>query len=420
MWDRLRAVCPRGSFFTGTILNSEGQPCLTASAYDAAMLDTRKFWSKQQCAFDRNWIETFSIYQQCKDPWPPAPFPEVEDFKKHLLHTKDSAPGPDGLPYAAWRAFPSLSAVTLLEDLQLIASDLNDRPCQVGVWIPKAQLGNTADFFRPLGMADTFDRLQDGTVAAQSFHYTRDWFHPSQTLLNHFREPQAAVVEIQHLMDCPCDYLALFLDLAKAFERINPNWILSILYLVQAPLWVINVFRRLLHGRYIQHKIQGYLMPPRLVFSGVDMGRSSSVFLFCLAMDPILVALNSIPRIRLVSGYIDDTSLVGEVTPSLDWLSYTMRLIKSWETAGICMDMHHCWQVSTVRHLRCPLRMVFPLHDYPDLVDLQSNNGFPSLWEASLSLPHAVGPIAVIRAALAVVLPAEEFFSALSWTSMLC
>ena len=226
------------------------------------MLDTRKFWSEQHCKFDKEWLQTFFIYQQHEAPWPKVPFPSIDDFKTHLLHTKDSAPGPDGIPYAAWRAFPSLSAVTLRDDLQLIAADLNERPCQVGVWIPKAQIGNTADFFRPLGMADTFDRLQDGTVAAQLFRYTRDWFHPSQTLLNHFREPQAAVLEIQQLIDQSCEFLALFLDLAKAFERINPNWIISILYIVQAPMWVINTFRRLLHGRYIQHKIQGYLMPP--------------------------------------------------------------------------------------------------------------------------------------------------------------
>ena len=262
-------------------------------------------------------------------------------------------------------------------------------------------------------MADTFDRLQDGTVAAQLFRYTRDWFHPSQTLLNHFREPQAAVVEIQQLIDQSCEFLALFLDLAKAFERINPNWILSILYIVQAPMWVINTFRRLLHGRYIQHKIQGYLMPPRLVYSGVDMGRSSSVFLFCLAMDPILVALNSIPRVRLVSGYIDDTSLVGEVTPSFEWLTHTMSLIKSWESAGICMDVHQCWQIGVAKHLRCPLRSVFLLSDFPDVADIAPGSGFPSLWEAALSLPLLVSPVVVVRAGSAVVLPAEEFFDSL-------
>ena len=39
-------------------------------------------------------------------------------------------------------------------------------PVQVGVWIPKAKLGPTADFFRPLGMPNTCDRLLDGTIAA--------------------------------------------------------------------------------------------------------------------------------------------------------------------------------------------------------------------------------------------------------------
>lgn len=410
LWERLRAVCPKGSFFTGTIKNSSGAPCLTAKDYDAAMLDTRKFWAEEQCKFDVAWLPTLTVYQQCKTPWPKIPFPEVHDFQEHLLHTKDSAPGPDGIPYAAWRAFPSISAHTLYEDLQLLASDLNNRPCQVGVWIPKAQAGDSADFFRPLGMADTFDRLQDGTVAAQLFRHTKEWFHPSQTLLNHFREPQAAVVEIQHLIDRSNESLALFLDLAKAFERINPNWILTILYLVQAPMWVINVFRRLLQGRFIQHKIQGYLMPPRLVLSGVDMGRSSSVFLFCLAMDPILVALNSIPRVSLVSGYIDDTSLVGEISPTFEWLTQTMAFIKSWATAGICMDTHKCWQVGFAKHLRCPLRSVFPFNSYSDVADFSLCSGHPSLWEAASLLPLAVGPIVVSRAGCAVVFPYEELF----------
>ena len=383
---------------------------LTASEYDNAMLDTRKFWSIPQCQYDPEWNHTLLLYRHQKEPWPKVPFPTLDQFKEHLVHTKDSAPGPDGIPYAAWRAFPTLSAITLCEDLKIIASEMNERPCQVGVWIPKAQLGSTADFFRPLGMADTFDRLQDGTVAAQLFRCTRDWFHPSQTLLNHFREPQAAVVEIQHLVDRSDNFLALFLDLAKAFERINPNWVLTILYLVQAPMWVINVFRRLLHGRFIQHKIQGYLMPPRLVYSGVDMGRSSSVFLFCLAMDPILVALNSIPRVHLVSGYIDDTSLVGEVTPTLDWLSTTMKFI---QVLVICWDLYG--HASMLENRSCfahalPLRSVFALDAYPGVVNLDSLQGHPTLWDAALALPLYVGPVVVVRESHAVVFPCRRVF----------
>ena len=73
----------------------------------------------------------------------------------------------------------------------------------------------------------------------------------------------------------------------------------------RAPTWVCNCARYILFGRLIRHKVQGRLLPPRAVHVGVDMGRSFSVFLFCLAMDPIYHYLNRIPRVMSVQGYID-------------------------------------------------------------------------------------------------------------------
>ena len=57
-------------------------------------------------------------------------------------------------------------------------------------------------------------------------------------------------------------------------------------------------------------KVQGRLLPARNVHSGVDMGRSTSVYFFCLAMDPFVV-LNQIPQVLVVAGYVDDTTIVG-------------------------------------------------------------------------------------------------------------
>ena len=42
------------------------------------------------------------------------------------------------------------------------------------------------------------------------------------------------------------------------------------------------------------------------------MGRSTSVYFFCLAMDPIFVALHQVPRVLLVAGYVDDATIVGQ------------------------------------------------------------------------------------------------------------
>ena len=343
-WDRLKTVCPRGTFYHGPLLQHNGQECRTALEYDEAMLATRDFWFTHPVKYDRDWHDTLSAYRRCVLPWPAIPEPTEQDYIEHLLLTKDSAPGPDGLPYALWRMFPQQTAAILKDDFHHILAGVLAPPTQVGVWIPKAKQGPTADFFRPLGMPDTLDRLQDGTAAAILFRTTRHSFHPAQTLLNSFREPQRAVLEVQGALEGGSPASALFADLSKAFERINAHWILHILRIRQCSPWVLQFARYLLFGRRIRHKVQGRLLPARNVHSGVDMGRSTSVYFFCLAMDPIFVVLNQIPQVIVVAGYVDDTTIVGRQTDSR-WVQEVFQNIRKWKSAGIVMDTHHCWQV---------------------------------------------------------------------------
>lgn len=111
-WDRLKTICPRGTFYHGPLLQSDGKECQTAQEYDEAMLATRSFWFRPPARYDPSWSRTLAIYRQPTDPWPPIPEPSSDDFG-HLLLTKDSAPGPDGLPYALWRMIPHYTAVIL-------------------------------------------------------------------------------------------------------------------------------------------------------------------------------------------------------------------------------------------------------------------------------------------------------------------
>ena len=126
-----------------------------------------------------------------------------EMFLNTLLHTKDSAPGPDGLPYSAWRLLPKVTV----------------------------------------------------------------------------------------------DAMALLADLSKAFERVNPYWILELLRIRRAPRWLYAYAKFVLFQRRVSHKVQGRLLPSRTIRQGVDMGRSFSVYLFCLAMDPLFTYLNRIPGV---------------------------------------------------------------------------------------------------------------------------
>lgn len=420
LWDRLRSICPKGAFHSGPIFNAAGEQCTTAQEYDQAMLDTRSFWFKRQVQYDNGWANTLQEYCACKSPWPWIPPPTLKDYESHILNTKDSATGPDGMPYAVWRTFSSITAQLLQRDFFWLVSDMAPPPTQIGVWIPKAQLGNTADYFRPLGMADTLDRLQDGALAAQLFTSTREWFHPAQTLLNHFREPQAAVQNVQEALDSSDPRIGIFLDLSKAFERINPNWVIAILFAMKAPIWVINSMRRLLFGRLIRHKVQGFLLPARQIWSGVDMGRSTSVFLFCLAMDPIFTSLNSIPRVQLVSGYIDDTTIVGQgLFPAQqgDWITEVTHRLSRWESAGIVMDKHSCWSIRSITQLTFPIYKIVRAQQVCDCLGPQTF-GHASFREAVLKNPIA-GPVFVSREALGFVCHSRELVDYLTQGSAL-
>ena len=247
-------------------------------------------------ADDPQWNHTLQCYAECMTYWPDVPLPTSSDYTAAVLSSKDSAPGPDGLPYAAWRLDVTQSSDAMVHFMDRIQSQNATPPVSVGVWIPKAKLGPTANYFRPLGMPSTFERLVDCTAAAVLARHVAPYLHPSQTVLNEFREPQQAVMAIQNVLDGGDSALVLSLDLSKAFERINPFWLLKILRLRGAPTWVIRYAQHILFGRSIRHKIRGRLLPPRFVKTGVDMGRAFSVFLFCIGMDPVLNCPQPHPR----------------------------------------------------------------------------------------------------------------------------
>ena len=91
------------------------------------------------------------------------------------------------------------------------------------VWIPKATAGPTGDYFRPLGMPNTSHRILDGALSALVVAHCSPHLHPSQSMLNNFREPQKAVLSIQQDPDGDGPKAALFIDMAKAFEKVNPH-----------------------------------------------------------------------------------------------------------------------------------------------------------------------------------------------------
>ena len=246
---------------------------------------------------------------------------------------------------------------------------------QVGVWIPKAKAGPEADNFRPLGMPNTLDRLVDGSVASHVMQQTAHLMHPSQAVMSCFKEPQKAVSCIQAILDGDSSACTLLADLSKAFERVNPHWLLELLRIKRAPRWLIAYTKFILFHRRVTHKVQGRLLPSRTIMQGVDMARSFSVYLFCFTY------LNRIPGVLSVQGYIDDTSIIGNAQ-DLDWLLRVAECYSSLRTAGFIVDSHRCFRACTVINNRS-----LPVKCLSDVVEstwpgLLMSPSFATAWDA--------------------------------------
>ena len=340
-WERMRNICPKVNSYYGPVYGREGKQCVTSLDLDEAMLATRDFWFLAPTDYDNSWTPVLEVYEQ-QPSWPILKPPEPKDFLATLLHTKDSAPGPDGIPYSAWRLLPCVTVDALISYFYDIIGGTALPPMQVGVWIPKAKAGPNADHFRPLGMPNTIDRLVDGSVAAYIMRHTAHLMHPSQAVMSYFKEPQKAVSCIQRILDGDRSVCVLLADLSKAFERVNPYWILALLRIKKAPGWLIAYTKFVLFHRRVTHKVQGRLLPSRTLRQGVDMGRSFSVYLFCLAMDPLFTYLNQIPGVLAVQGYVDDTTIAGD-GQDLAWIGTVESCYQDLQTAGFVIDPHACY-----------------------------------------------------------------------------
>ena len=203
--------------------------------------------------------------------------------------------------------------------------------------------------------------------------------HPAQALLNIFREPQYNYLEVQDFLNCSHEERAVLLsDLAKAFERVNPHWIIHVLMCRGVSYWVLNYCRHILFGRRVLHKIHSTFRPPLAIHNGVDMGRAFSVLLFCIAMDPWYYHVHQIPRVLINRGYMDANATGGS---GLEWLFNAQTLFQKFSEAGFVVLSHQCYTVECIPE---------PPYQTPCFLPCEPvTNGFPSLRAA---LPPILRP----------------------------
>ena len=220
----------------------------------------------------------------------------VKDLEQTLKESKDSAPGPDGIPYAIIKAvWPRFS--NILIDSWKFSRDTHCLPPShnqsVLKLIPKAGK-NLKDIknWRPITLSNcdhklitkTLSRLLtralDTIITGNQTAYIRN-----RSISDNLRVLTAALKSSK--IDTNLKGLIIALDAKKAFDSVSHNYIRHCLTKVGLAEFV-PTFNLLYNDQNVDIDVNGTLIKGYKIGNGVKQGDSLSCILFVLAMEPLI------------------------------------------------------------------------------------------------------------------------------------
>ena len=165
------------------------------------------------------------------------------EFDDLLASKKDSAPGPDGIPYSIYRCAGGLGSQFLFDTYRALLEGgaVPDHFAESGtVFIPKTsdiddngRIIRSPDALRPLTLCNCDCKLITSAICRGLHWYTMRCIHPSQRCIS-TRQMTDNIFEMEstalaHVACAPQDSGVFLTDFAAAYPSVNHSWIFSVL-----------------------------------------------------------------------------------------------------------------------------------------------------------------------------------------------
>jgi len=294
--------------------------------------------------------------------------PSVADYSNFLGKAAHSAPGPDGIPFAAWENCGQLGAETLfLYGAHLAGGDVphDDFNESIMVFVPKdvtdreeieGDIVRGPMALRPLSLKNTDNKTIAGltnnrlspVLSKQSFWIQRGFIRGRSMLRNTL--DLDTVMRLASFRTDLFPILVLF-DFAAAFPSIFHCWLLTIIEFSGLPVGMINVIRAMYSSvKAFVHSSDGLILLFHIL-SGVLQGcpLSGSLFMICIehfirrlyalidakslgctrvCADDIGIVLRDRMVLKRLKGVFDTAALVdGAVLKPVKWIIVPIAVV---------------------------------------------------------------------------------------------
>ena len=261
------------------------------------------------------------------------------DVEQAIRAAGNTPPGPDGIPFAAWRSIKGLWVSILLgvarqlerkdapEVLQQACADESDTGTHgynLGtlVCLPKAPTGEDPElgtYFRaadtrPLSIVNCDNRIVANSMRLRWEEHLCEFvrerqqgFLRSLSTLKGLLEVESAMM-LRSLQDDSA--AAVFLDFAAAFPSISQQYIHECLVHIGVPANAVNAFRSLYNECRCKVSVKGQTFAGFNMSSGVRQGCPLSPLIYAVAAELLLDAIEQRTPEAFVRAYADDAALV--------------------------------------------------------------------------------------------------------------
>ena len=208
--------------------------------------------------------------------------------------SNNSCPGPDGIPFAAYRSLGGISTKFLLEVLILLANGTLPPPgFNVAhlFLIPKDDSGKVLSH-RPIAVANAENRLVSFAIASVMGPACQAILHPAQKGFIPGRNGQEHVHEFADqfygALNDQSQAYALFTDNRKAFDSIDHQYIHALLDTLGFSSWVARAIAMLYWCATLSPVLSEHTGVLLRVERGVKQGCPLSPLIFAICYDPLL------------------------------------------------------------------------------------------------------------------------------------